>query len=225
MSGTVSAKYHCKVVLLGNSGVGKTEFMHALFDDPDRELSALQRAKVSTIGVDFKSTTRVTRDSTVVKLLVWDTAGQERYASTAPNYTRESDAIVLLFDVTDERSYNDLDRRWQSIVDEHLDSVGRGNVVCYLVANKIDLADKRRVTREEGRAYANGRHMEYAETTVLRRRTVHNVIDDIADRLARMNRVAERAQRARAGGPQRGGTADIGRRPARSAGAQSRCCT
>lgn len=188
MSGESSAKFHSKVVLLGSSGVGKTQFMAALFDSAQSELSAPPSKNVtSTIGVDFRHATRTTRDGTSVKLLVWDTAGQERFANLMPNYTRESEAIILLYDITDVTSFNDLQRRWQPLIDEHRDSVGRANLVCYLVANKIDLAHERKVEQGEGRAYANQYDMIYAETTVLRRRTVHNVVDDLADRLARMH--------------------------------------
>lgn len=197
MSGDVSAKYHSKVVLLGNSGVGKTQFMTAIFDDASRELRALPTRDVSTIGVDFRRTTRITRDDTAVKLLIWDTAGQERFASLMPNYTRESEAIILLYDVTDKASFDDLERRWRPIIDDHLDSVGRANVICYLVANKIDLDEARVIDQSEGRAYANGRHMIYAETTVLRRSTVHTIVDDLANRLASMHNAAESSGRAR----------------------------
>lgn len=195
MSDGVSAKYHSKVVLLGNSGVGKTQFLTAIFDDPKCELKAVTTKDVSTIGVDFRRATRIAADGTSVKLLIWDTAGQERFANLMPNYTRESEAVILLYDVTDQSSFDDLERRWRPIIDDHLDSVGRANVVCYLVANKIDLTDKRVVTQGEGRAYANGRHMIYAETTVLRRITVHNVVNDLATRLARLHNGPECARR------------------------------
>jgi len=187
MSDAKEAKLRRKVVLLGNSGVGKTQFMDAILDKPTCELKAMPKRELSTIGVDFRIVTRVARDGTAVKLSIWDTAGQERFASMAPNYTRESDAIVLLYDVTDQKSFDQLESRWRPLIDDHLDNVGRANVVVYLVANKIDLEQQRVVTQGEGRAYANGRQMIYAETTALRRMTVHSVINDVVSKLAQMH--------------------------------------
>jgi len=173
-----------KAVLLGNSGVGKTQFMVATFDDPTLELAALPRnGETATIGVDFRQTTRMTRQGEPFKLLIWDTAGQERFANLMPNYTRSSEGIALLFDTTDRASFDDLARRWLPLIDEHRQATGHDRVVCYLVANKIDLIDQRVVSQADGVAFAEAHHMIYAETTALRRPTVHRIINDMVQRI------------------------------------------
>lgn len=130
------AKY--KIVLLGNLAVGKTsiinQFMYGTFDHMHQP----------TIGIDFLSQTMYLDDRTI-RLQLWDTAGQERFRALIPSYIRDSSVAVIVYDVTNRQSFMDVDKWVEDVRNE------RGTDVIIMVAgNKIDLADKRVVTLEEG---------------------------------------------------------------------------
>lgn len=143
------AKY--KIVLLGNLAVGKTsiinQFMYGTFDHMHQP----------TIGIDFLSQTMYLDDRTI-RLQLWDTAGQERFRALIPSYIRDSSVAVIVYDVTNRQSFMDIDKWVEDVRNE------RGTDVIIMVAgNKIDLADKRVVTLEEGDAKAadlNVMHIE-----------------------------------------------------------------
>ena len=143
------AKY--KIVLLGNLAVGKTsiinQFMYGTFDHMHQP----------TIGIDFLSQTMYLDDRTI-RLQLWDTAGQERFRALIPSYIRDSSVAVIVYDVTNRQSFMDVDKWVEDVRNE------RGTDVIIMVAgNKIDLADKRVVTLEEGDAKAadlNVMHIE-----------------------------------------------------------------
>lgn len=175
-----------KVVLLGNSGVGKTAFMEAVFDDVDRVLDKMPRSTGSTIGVDFRKLTRRVDNGDLFRILLWDTAGQERYAALAPHYTRESEAILLLFDLTDSESFADLGRRWLSIIDTYRDAVGGDNVLIYLVGSKRDKVQDRVVDAFAAEEFARAHSMTYVEVTSLVRAEPHRVLRDMMQRLYSM---------------------------------------
>jgi small GTP-binding protein len=172
-----------KAVLLGNSGVGKTAFMEAVFDDADRQLARMPRNTNATIGVDFRRITRRVDNGERFRILLWDTAGQERFASLAPHYTRESEAIIVLFDLTDSESFADLGRRWLPIIDAHRDAVGSDNVLVYLVGSKRDKHEDRVVDPIASTEFARAHGMTYVETTSLVRAEPHGVLNEIIQRL------------------------------------------
>ena len=116
-----------KVVLLGNSGAGKTSIIDFMVTNaPPGQTQPTIVFEGSSISVDT--------GSEVVPLTVWDTAGQEAFRSLVPIYVRDSDAALLVFDVSDVQSFLALER-WNSIL---LEEAGDG-VFVYVVCNKIDL--------------------------------------------------------------------------------------
>lgn len=91
--------YMFKILIIGNSSVGKTSFLFRYADD------SFTSAFVSTVGIDFKVKT-VFRQDKRVKLQIWDTAGQERYRTITTAYYRGAMGFILMYDVTNEESFN-----------------------------------------------------------------------------------------------------------------------
>lgn len=101
-----------------------------------------------TVGIDFKFK-NITVDGERVKVHVWDTAGQERFRTLTATYYRKAQGVLLVYDVTNRESFNNV-RNWMSQITINAE-VG---ISVYLVANKLDLVEKRVVSFEEGEALA-----------------------------------------------------------------------
>ena len=145
--------YLFKVVVIGDSGVGKSCLLIRFAEDKFSE------EHVSTIGVDFTNRT-VDVGGDQVKLQLWDTAGQERFRTVTSTYYRGAQGIVVIFDVTDRRSFESI-KAWVDDVDKWASQ----GTVKILVGNKTDLHDRRQVTTEEGEALAQSLRMRYYETS------------------------------------------------------------
>jgi len=154
---TQGYKYHkeydylFKIILMGDSGVGKTSLISRYIDNEFIETF------ISTIGVDFKIRT-VSIEDKLVKLQIWDTAGQERFRSIMSSYYRGSHAIICVYDVTDRKSFENIENIWLGEYKKYLDSVCE----CFIVGNKIDLPD-RAVSEQEGKDFASKNNMVYIE--------------------------------------------------------------
>ena len=129
--------YLFKYLLVGDSGVGKTSTLSRFAD------SKFSDTFVSTVGVDFRVKSIIVNEK-VVKLQVWDTAGQERFRSLTYAYFRGSRGVILMFDVTDERSFSHV-ATWMQSIDQHAPD----NIPRVLVGNKIDREDNRVVSRQQ----------------------------------------------------------------------------
>ncbi|KAK2634063.1 hypothetical protein Ddye_028855 [Dipteronia dyeriana] len=123
-----------KLVLLGDSGVGKScivlRFVRGQFDPTSKV----------TVGASFLSQTIALQDSTTVKFEIWDTAGQERYAALAPLYYRGAAVAVIVYDITSPESFTKA-QYWVKELQKH----GSPDIVMALVGNKADLQDSREV--------------------------------------------------------------------------------
>ncbi|KAJ3626171.1 hypothetical protein MTP99_016688 [Tenebrio molitor] len=141
-------------MLLGDSGVGKTcilmQFRDGLF---------LSGNFISTVGIDFRNKV-VTVDQTRVKLQIWDTAGQERFRSVTHAYYRDAHALLLLYDVTNKTSFDNI-RAWLSEIREY----AQDDVVIMLLGNKADCGSDRAVRREDGERLAREYNVAFMETS------------------------------------------------------------
>lgn len=147
--------YLLKIVLIGDSGVGKTNLLSRFTRDqfnPDSK---------STIGVEFATKTMEVEGKTV-KAQIWDTAGQERYRAITSAYYRGAIGALLLYDVTSSLTFQSLNR-WLQELRENADS----NIVVMLVGNKCDLAESRAVSTEEGTGMAKQENLLFIETSAL----------------------------------------------------------
>ncbi|CAI0462163.1 unnamed protein product [Linum tenue] len=114
---------------------------------------------ISTIGVDFKIRT-VEQDGKVIKLQIWDTAGQERFRTITSSYYRGAHGIIIVYDVTDEESFNNV-KTWLTEIDKFAtDSVNK-----LLVGNKCDLTSKRAVPYDTAKAFADEIGIPFLETS------------------------------------------------------------
>lgn len=148
-----------KLVFLGDQSVGKTSLItRFMYDSFDSTYQA-------TIGIDFLSKS-LSVDGCEVALQIWDTAGTERFRSLIPNYIRDLSAAVAAYDITSTLSFDNI-RSWINDIRQEKD-----NVLIVLCGNKTDLAEKRRVSYEQGLRLAEELGTLYMETSA---KSGHNV--------------------------------------------------
>ncbi|XP_012234395.1 ras-related protein Rab-37-like isoform X1 [Linepithema humile] len=143
-----------KTILLGDSGVGKTSLL-VQFDTGRFQPGNF----AATVGIGFTNKV-VTVDDTPIKLQIWDTAGQERFRSVTHAYYRDAHALLLLYDVTNKTSYDNI-RAWLSEIREHANE----DVVIMLLGNKSDCGTERIVKREDGERLAHEYKVPFMETS------------------------------------------------------------
>jgi small GTP-binding protein len=142
-----------KIVVVGASGVGKTAIVSQLVNKTFKEVGA------PTIGVEFKSY-GLQADGENIKLQIWDTAGQERFRSVSKAYFRNAVGAVLVFDLTQKSSFDEL-----NVWINDLNSLCAPNAFIILVGNKSDLPDDRAVTETDAQETAKRYNLEYLETS------------------------------------------------------------
>ena len=144
-------------LLIGDSGVGKSCLLIRFADD------SFNTSFITTIGIDFKVRT-VSLDGRRVKLQIWDTAGQERFKTITTAYYRGAMGILLVYDVTQERTFGSIDN-WLKAIEQHASA----SVNKLLIGNKADtagpLVEKRAVERQRGQALADKHKMSFFETS------------------------------------------------------------
>uniref|UniRef100_A0A8C6TUX5 Ras-related protein Rab-13 n=1 Tax=Neogobius melanostomus TaxID=47308 RepID=A0A8C6TUX5_9GOBI len=143
-----------KLLLIGDSGVGKTCLIIRFAEDN------FNSTYISTIGIDFKVKT-IDVDGKKVKLQVWDTAGQERFKTITTAYYRGPWwGIILVYDITDEKSYENI-QNWMKSIKENASA----GVSQMLLGNKCDIEAKRKVPKETGEKLANDHGIRFFETS------------------------------------------------------------
>lgn len=145
--------YLFKLLLIGDSGVGKSCLLLRFADDTYTE------SYISTIGVDFKIRT-IELDGKTIKLQIWDTAGQERFRTITSSYYRGAHGIIVVYDVTDQESFNNV-KQWLHEIDRYACE----NVNKLLVGNKSDLTAKRVVSTDAAKEFAESLGIEFLETS------------------------------------------------------------
>ncbi|KAK0585119.1 hypothetical protein LWI29_023628 [Acer saccharum] len=176
--------YLIKLLLIGDSGVGKSCLLLRFSDD------SFTTSFITTIGIDFKIRT-IELDGKRIKLQIWDTAGQERFRTITTAYYRGAMGILLVYDVTDESSFNNI-RNWMRNIEQH----AADNVNKILVGNKADMDEsKRAVPTAKGQALADEYGIKFFETSAKTNFNVEQVFfsiaRDIKQRLAETDTKAE----------------------------------
>ncbi|KAJ3215920.1 Ras- protein Rab-1A [Clydaea vesicula] len=138
--------YLFKLLLIGDSGVGKSCLLLRFADDTYTE------SYISTIGVDFVSKT--------VKLQIWDTAGQERFRTITSSYYRGAHGIIVVYDVTDQETFNNV-KQWLQEIDRYANE----GVNKLLVGNKSDLVNKKVVEYNAAKEFADSLTIPFLETS------------------------------------------------------------
>lgn len=148
-----SYDYLFKLLLIGDSSVGKTCLLFRFSED------AFNTSFISTIGIDFKIRT-IDLDGKKIKLQIWDTAGQERFRTITTAYYRGAMGIMLVYDVTNEKSFENIGN-WIRNIEMHASS----DVEKMILGNKCDIQDRRQVTKERGEQLALENNIKFMETS------------------------------------------------------------
>jgi len=163
--------YLFKVVLIGDSGVGKSNLL-SRFTRNEFNLESK-----STIGVEF-ATRSIQVGGKVIKAQIWDTAGQERYRAITSAYYRGAVGALLVYDIAKHITYENVER-WLKELRDHADA----NIVIMLVGNKSDLRHLRAVPTEEAKVFAERNELSFIETSALDSTNVEvafrNILEEI----------------------------------------------
>mmetsp|Transcript_3480 Transcript_3480/g.15520 ORF Transcript_3480/g.15520 Transcript_3480/m.15520 type:complete len:187 (+) Transcript_3480:89-649(+) len=147
--------YLFKVVLIGDSGVGKSNLLSRFTRN---EFCSESK---STIGVEF-ATRSLEVEGKTIKAQIWDTAGQERYRAITSAYYRGAVGALLVYDVTKSESFDNV-QKWLRELRDHADA----NIFIMLVGNKSDLEHLRCMSRESGVAFSSEEGLSFIETSAL----------------------------------------------------------
>ncbi|XP_035520196.1 ras and EF-hand domain-containing protein homolog [Morone saxatilis] len=153
-----------KIVLVGNSSVGKTSLLRRFCDD------SFHPGTSATVGIDYSVKT-ITVDNSQVALQMWDTAGQERYRSITKQFFRKADGVVVMYDITVEQSFTAV-RQWLTSVKE---SAGE-DITIMLLGNKTDKEIERQVQKEVGERLSKDCQMTFYECSAC---SGHNVVESM----------------------------------------------
>ena len=143
-----------KILLLGDSTVGKTCFLLRYTDDTFLDVH------MATIGLDYRLKTMILNDQKIVKVQLWDTAGQDKFRAITRNYYKGAKGIILIYDVTNIKSYENI-KKWINEIKEEISE----NITIVLIGNKIDNENQRKISREQGEKLANDYNVTFFETS------------------------------------------------------------
>ena len=152
-----------RICIVGECNVGKTSLLTRFCDNTFKE------SYNNTIGVDFRVVTLKYKDS-ILKLHIWDTAGQERFKSIALNYFRSSHGFMFVYDVSSPNSFNNIPK-WIDLAYSNSNNVG----INFLVGNKIDLEDHRKIKKADGEKMAKEKNLIFFETSAKNNENVEKI--------------------------------------------------
>mmetsp|Transcript_30633 Transcript_30633/g.42658 ORF Transcript_30633/g.42658 Transcript_30633/m.42658 type:complete len:220 (-) Transcript_30633:402-1061(-) len=163
-----------KVVLIGDSGVGKSNLL-SRFTRNEFKLESK-----STIGVEF-ATKSIQADDKTIKAQIWDTAGQERYRAITSAYYRGAVGALLVYDISKRLTFENVGR-WLGELRDHADQ----NIVIMLVGNKKDLRHNREVQTDEAKAYCKENNLFFIETSAMTDSNVKPAFETILKEIYRL---------------------------------------
>ena len=154
----------CKVVLIGESGVGKTSIISQFINE------TFQVNMESTSGATFSSKVVTLSNKNKIKLEIWDTAGQERYRALTKMFYKDAAAAILVCDITDKNSFDQIKEYWVDQIKQNND-----NIILIIVANKSDLYEKENIDENEVRNYANELNANFIVCSALNRSGIEDI--------------------------------------------------
>ena len=166
-TGTSSNIENYKIAIIGNQHVGKTTILSRY------KYETTDDSYAPTVGIDFLTKNVYLEDKTI-RLIMWDTAGQERFKSLIPSYLKNANCVILTYDITDKISFTSLSK-WLS---DAKDNVVDGTFII-LCGNKIDLINKRVVSKEEAEKFAQDNNIAYAETSATTGEGINDLFNTI----------------------------------------------
>jgi len=207
--------YLFKVVLIGDSGVGKSNLLSRF----TRNEFCLESK--STIGVEFATRT-LHVEGKIIKAQIWDTAGQERYRAITSAYYRGALGAVLVYDVSKPTTFENISR-WLKELRDHADS----NIRIMLVGNKTDLRHLRAVTTVDAQNFAEAEGLSYIETSALEATNVEEafqlILGDIYRAISKKPMASDESAAGAAGGVKEGKTINVA--AGEAAAEKKQCCS
>ncbi|KAK8556626.1 hypothetical protein V6N13_064647 [Hibiscus sabdariffa] len=164
--------YLFKLLMIGDSGVGKSSLLLSFTSDSFEELSP-------TIGVDFK-VKYINAGDKKLKLAIWDTAGQERFRTLTSSYYRGAQGVIMVYDVTRRETFTSLSEVWTKEVE--LYSTNQ-DCIKMLVGNKVDKERERVVTKKEGINFARECGCLFIECSAKTRANVQQCFDELVTKI------------------------------------------
>ena len=152
MSSNNEIKLTIKLLLLGDSSVGKTSILNKYIANKFIENN------IATLGVEYMDKT-VDYNNFKIKLQIWDTSGEEKYRSITKSYYKNAEGLLVIFDITNEESFNHV-KNW---INEAKDN--NSDIKIILVGNKIDFENERKVAKERAIKFAENNNLQYFETS------------------------------------------------------------
>lgn len=143
---------HIKAVLLGDMGVGKTSILMRFRDDK------FSPTHIATIGIECQTRKFRSFRNNIFTIQLWDTVGQERFRSIGHNYIKTADIVLLCFDTTNKKSFDNLNG-WLADIKK----IGKDRVIIMIIGLKIDQIRNRQITCEEGEKFARSKKLKYRE--------------------------------------------------------------
>ena len=177
-------KYILKMVVLGDVGVGKSNIIRRIMGQDFQELEA-------TVGVEFTfiDIDNIDKDNpqTKISIQIWDTSGAERYRAITTSHIRNADGAYLVYDVTNQSSFDNIDF-WLEIIKKATD-----DVVIYLVGNKADLTvddpNRRKITKQQAIYYSKLRHFQgFGECSALKNVNIKETFESFYHTLYKKNK-------------------------------------
>ncbi|XP_033110086.1 ras-related protein Rab-10-like isoform X3 [Anneissia japonica] len=176
--------YMFKIILVGDSFIGKSCIV-AKFISED---SNVCDSRVPTVGIDFKIKT-VELNGKKIKLQIWDTAGQERFHTITTSYYRGAMGIMLVYDITQEKTFDNI-AKWLRNIQEHANE----DVEKMLLGNKCDMDDKRMVSKERGESIARENGIKFMETSAKTNINVETAFMTLAEDILKKYPVSNNTQ-------------------------------
>ena len=160
-----------KILMIGESAVGKSCLIQRFTKNE------FSMHHTSTIAIDFKMKV-IDIDGTKIKMQIWDTAGQERFNTLTSGFFKGSDGIVLTYSLTDEKSFQCVNK-WM----DQIQKLAPADVKVLLIGNKSDLEEERKVTREEGEAMAEKHKVKFYEASAKTGENIQELFHDIGKQI------------------------------------------
>ena len=167
--------YKFKIVLIGNISVGKSSIIKRFVNNEfDEEY-------VCTIGTELSKKSLLVSQNKMLELFIWDTCGQEKYRSITRQYYAKAHTILLVFDLTSEKAFDDL----QSWYEEALEYINDDKCMFFLLGNKSDLKEEIKINEEDIRAFMkkNQKIKQYFEVSALNGHNIDLSFDKIGNHL------------------------------------------
>ena len=173
MSTSNEVEFVFKILLLGDSEVGKSCFLMRYSDN------IFVENYITTIGLDYKLKYVQLDSGETIKVQLWDTAGQDRYRTIAKNYYKGSHGILLLYDITKENSFENI-REWvQNIREEVYEKA-----IIFLIGNKIDKKNERKITTEQGQKLAAEYNLPFFEASAKSGENVEEIFKNLYKKIS-----------------------------------------